>query len=403
VSIRQRAWTGKRGHRSAWVVNYTDAKGKRRLKHFKTKKAAADWDAATRNELKHGVHVADADSITVEQAGRLWLATVGEAGLERSTREHYRRHVELHMMPLIGTMRLNQLTVPAVRAFHDRMRAAGRSAELARKVMVSLGSMLADAQERGLTARNPVRERRRRRSPSERHKEKLAVGVHIPAPAEVRAILNAATGRWRPFVGVGALAGLRISEIRGLPWRDVDLAARTVTVRQRADAWSALGSPKAAASRRTIPVPLLVINALKEWKLACPSGDANKLGLVFPSGAGGVVTHGDGEMRATWHALQVAAGVAVPDVDEAGKPLTDDDGAPIMRAKYPGFHALRHFFASWCAARPQDGGLGLPLKTVQVRMGHSTLAMTADTYGHLFPSQDDAEVLAAGERALMGV
>jgi integrase len=46
--------------------------------------------------------------------------------------------------------------------------------------------------------------------------------------------------------------------------------------------------------------------------------------------------------------------------------------------------------------------LGLPLKTVQDRMGHSTLAMTADRYGHLFPSQDDAEVLATGERALMG-
>jgi len=51
---------------------------------------------------------------------------------------------------------------------------------------------------------------------------------------------------------------------------------------------------------------------------------------------------------------------------------------------------------------PLDGGLGLPLKPVQVRMGHSTLAMTADTYGHLFPSQDDTEELAAGERALMG-
>jgi integrase len=74
-----------------------------------------------------------------------------------------------------------------------------------------------------------------------------------------------------------------------------------------------------------------------------------------------------------------------------------------MRAKYSGLHALRHFFCSWCVARKEDGGLGLPLKTVQVRMGHSTLAMTADRYGHLFPSQDDAEVLAAGERALMAM
>jgi integrase len=49
------------------------------------------------------------------------------------------------------------------------------------------------------------------------------------------------------------------------------------------------------------------------------------------------------------------------------------------------------------------GGLGLPLKTVQVRMGHSTLAMTADRYGHVFPATDDAAVLAAGERLLMGM
>ncbi len=65
--------------------------------------------------------------------------------------------------------------------------------------------------------------------------------------------------------------------------------------------------------------------------------------------------------------------------------------------------ATQIIFASWCAARPQDGGLGLPLETVQVRLGHATLAMTADRYGHLFPSTDHAEVLAAGERALMGV
>src|SRR6202008_2883837 len=94
---------------------------------------------------------------------------------------------------------------------------------------------------------------------------------------------------------------------------------------------------------------------------------------------------------------------SVTTLDDKGKPIHGQDGMLVMRAKYSGLHALRHFYASWCAARPQDGGLGLPLKTVQVRMGHSTLAMTADTYGHLFPSNDDAEVLAAGERVPHGV
>ena len=158
-------------------------------------------------------------------------------------------------------------------------------------------------------------------------------------------------------------------------------------------------------------MPPLVVNTLKEWKVACPRRDTDKkdangepikeLHFVFPNGNGNVELLPNIRRR-HWHPLQIAAGVAVPAVNDEGKPVVDENGKAVMRAKYPGLHALRHFFCSWCAARREDGGLGLPLKTVQVRMGHSTLAMTADSYGHLFPSQDDAEVLAAGERALMG-
>ena len=397
MAIRQRAWEWKGKQRSAWVVDYFDAKGKRRLKTFKTKAAALDWSAGTRIDLKHGTHVADGDSISVEEAGRLWLTSCAANDLERSTREQYRQHVDLHIGPLIGTMKLNKLTVPAVRTFQDQLRATGRSAALTRKIITSLGSIVADAQERGLATRNPVRERKRRSKATARHKKRLEVGVHIPTPSEVRAVLEASAGRWRAFVATAALAGLRLSELRGLAWRDVGLAAASVTVRQRADAWSALGSPKAAASRRTIPTPPLVVNALREWKLACPKG---KPDLVFPNNRGGVESHGNAIPHA-WHDIQIRAGVTVPSVDKKGKPIRDDEGRPVMQPKYPGLHALRHFYASWCAARPQDGGLGLPLKTVQVRMGHSTLAMTSDLYGHLFPSQDDAEVLAAGEAALM--
>jgi integrase len=71
------------------------------------------------------------------------------------------------------------------------------------------------------------------------------------------------------------------------------------------------------------------------------------------------------------------------------------------KAKYTGMHALRHFFASWCINRRVDGGLELPLKVVQARMGHSTIAMTADVYGHLFPRGDDSAELAAAEKFLV--
>ena len=52
------------------------------------------------------------------------------------------------------------------------------------------------------------------------------------------------------------------------------------------------------------------------------------------------------------------------------------------KAKYPGLHSLRHFYASWCINRRVDGGLELPLKLVQSRLGHASIQMTADRYGH---------------------
>jgi integrase len=68
-------------------------------------------------------------------------------------------------------------------------------------------------------------------------------------------------------------------------------------------------------------------------------------------------------------------------------------------AKYKGLHSLRHFYASWCINRRADGGLELPLKVVQARLGHASIQMTADVYGHLFPRIDDGSELAEAERA----
>jgi len=84
-------------------------------------------------------------------------------------------------------------------------------------------------------------------------------------------------------------------------------------------------------------------------------------------------------------------------MEKAG--IVDKDGA----AKYTGLHALRHFYASWCINRKEDGGIGLPPKVVQERMGHSSIAMTMDVYGHLFPRGDDAKELAAAEGLLLSV
>jgi integrase len=80
---------------------------------------------------------------------------------------------------------------------------------------------------------------------------------------------------------------------------------------------------------------------------------------------------------------QIAAGVSFE--------IAGAHGKPVARAKYPGLHSLRHFFANWCINQKVDGGLELPTKVVQERLGHSTIAMTLDVYGLSFQGKMTAE------------
>ena len=141
----------------------------------------------------------------------------------------------------------------------------------------------------------------------------------------------------------------------------------------------------------------MAVNVLREWKLACPKGS---LDLAFPNGKGNVEFHVNLIQRGLWP-VQIAAGVIKPLVDDADEPQRDADGGPLFGPKYTGLHALRHFYASWCINRKADGGLELPPKSVQVRMGHSSIMVTMDTYGHLFPRGDDAAELAAADASLL--
>jgi integrase len=383
MSVRKRKWVTSKGEaKEAWIVDYIDQTGVRHLKTFERKKDADAYHATVRVDVRAGVHTSS--KATVAEAGAKWLADA-EDRLEPATAESYRQHLSDHIAPYIGAVKLSQLTVPFVREFADRLRKDGRSPAMVRRVVGDLGSILADAQERGLVAQNVVRSmshRKKRREAERRHKARLKVGVDIPSPVEIRSIVAHLNGRWRPILMTAIFTGLRASELRGLRWEDVDLKRAELHVRQRADKFLTIGKPKSAAGQRTIPMPPILVNTLREWKLACPRSD---LDLVFPTGAGNVEYHVNIVVRGLGPA-QVAAGV------------TTKNGKP----KYTGLHALRHFYASWCINRKEDGGLGLPLKVVQHRLGHSTIQMTADVYGHLFPSGDDGAELAAAERSLLG-
>ncbi|PWL18126.1 site-specific integrase [Falsochrobactrum shanghaiense] len=409
MSIRKREWTTPKGElKTAWVVDYKDLQGKRRLKTFARKKEADAFAATASVEVREGVHVADSATATVDEATKLWIASIRGSGLERSTVEDYERTHRLHISPFIGSLKLTALNTIRLRAFEDELRLAERSAFTIKRTITSLGTMLADAQERGLVIRNAAREMQSRRSTSanrseKRQKGRLKVGIDIPAREEISALLGAVSGRWRPFIITAVFTGLRASELRGLRWQDVDFDKRTVRVHQRADRYDNIGAPKSIAGERTMPVPPLLINALREWKLQCPKRKTAKLDaegnpvmvldLVFPNGAGNVEGLRN-ILRRGVHPAWMAAGITV----ETGE--VDKDGNPILGPKYTGMHCLRHWYASWCINRKEDGGLELPPKLVQERMGHSTIAMTMDTYGHLFPRNDDGKELEQAADAI---
>jgi len=385
MSVRKRVWTTRRGERKeAWIVDYA-ANGSRHLKTFERKKDADAYEAQVSVDVGKGIHIAPSKSVTVVEAGALWIKACEGDELERASIDAYRQHLQLHIKPYLGAYKLSQLSVPLVRKFKDDLRADKRSPAMVKRVIGSLGSLLGDALERGLVATNAVRSMKRERKRGKerqaerRQKGKLKVGVDIPAPDEIRRLISHLPDKWRPLLLTAIFTGLRASELRGLRWEDVDLRHNRLHVRQRADRYKKIGKPKSESGERAVPLPPMVVNTLREWKLKCPKSEH---GIVFPTGAGEIEYHSNIVNRGLGPA-QIVAKI----VTKGGKP------------KYPGLHSLRHFYASWCINREKDGGLELPLKMVQERLGHSTLAMTADTYGHLFPNADDGTELAKAEKA----
>jgi integrase len=347
-----------------WQASYVDGAGKRRAKLFDRKADAEGWLTETRHDLVRGLHTPGSVSPTVREAGALWIKHRRDKLLEAMTIKGYEEHCELHIYPFIGAKKLSDLTVPACNAFADQLREAGRSAEMIKRVIRSLGAIFKDARRRGLSNVAPTAglelDLPERDDPR----------PIIPTKAELQSIIAGSAGRWRPLMLVAVFCGLRASELRGLRWIDIDFEARQINVAQRADASHKIGKLKSKSAYRSTPLPPIVLNALREWKLVCPKGD---LGLVFPNGRGKVESHAN-IIEHGLGPIQIAAGV-----------VNGDGGG-----KY-GMHALRHACASlWIES-------GYNPKQIQRLMGHSSIKVTFDVYGHLFA---DAE---ADQRAAEGV
>ncbi|MET3926632.1 tyrosine-type recombinase/integrase [Devosia sp. 2618] len=386
MSVRKRSWTTKGVEKTAWVVDYTDGQDTRRLKTFAKKKDADQFAAIATVEVRSGTHVSDTVSISVKDAAEDWMKAVavgrnGRSPAEASTLRQYRQHVDLHIVPEMGDLKLSKLTGPRIAAYRDHL-LASMSRALAKKVLTSFKSVIKEAQARGNIIANPAAAISIHSAGDSRHK----VDIEIPTRDEVRSMLvkldelagqtnqqrAKAWRRYRVLIATAVHTGFRASELRGLPWDAVNLKAGTIEVRQRADENGVIGPPKTKESRRKISIPAPLVARLREWKAECPPGD-----LVFPNWQGSVEALANIHTRA-WKPLQIAAGVC--GVGKDGK----------KTARYT-FHALRHFRASLLIAD------GANPKEVQAELGHATIAVTMDTYASLF--RDDAAELERRERA----
>src|SRR5262249_17701542 len=281
MSVRKRKWiTSKGEEREAFIVDFVDQEGNRDIKRIKKQNDAnANRDTIGVN-IRAGVH--SNSKMTVAEAADAWIKRVEADGAERTTIRQYRQHINLHIVPRIGRTKLSELTPASVERLRDDL-LKNLSRPMARKVLTSFKSLLKTSKHLHVAGDVSIK-----RNP--REKRVLEVGRDIPTPGELKRMIDAAKDNKRAhtLLLVVGLAGLRASELRGVRWKDVDLKVGELHVRQRADRYNEVGHPKSKAGVRTIPLAPDVLSALKEWKLACPKGEA---GVVFPTSTGQIEHH----------------------------------------------------------------------------------------------------------------
>jgi integrase len=356
ASVRKRSWTTAGETKTAWFVDYYDNRGDRQRRHFANKKSADAFRISVEGQLATGIYRPDAKRLTVKAACEAFLANC-EGRLrrdERMTRKMltvYRGHINNHILPSFADWRLSQLTAKAIGDLRDGLRNAGTTVPTTRKILATLHSVLEYAISQDWIAANPARAVKVIGPRNEGSKK-----IVPPDKAELSRIIVAASPALRLMILFAASTGARAGEQWAARWSDVDFDKAEFHISRRVDAYGELGPPKTAAGVRRVPLSAQLVAILKAWKLQSRFSRADD--LIFPNRQGGFIGH-DNLIKRQF------------------LPLFSE-----TKAKRFNWHGLRHFAVStWIEA-------GLSPKTVQTFAGHSSLQVTMDRYGHLFPSED---------------
>ncbi|MDP9459586.1 MAG: site-specific integrase [Actinomycetota bacterium] len=337
-----------------WDVRFRDPDGRQRKKTF-GKKGDADRFAATVEADKlRGQYVDHSARTTVAEYARAWAAARPHRA---STAARVSSLIEVH---IAGT-RLGDRRLPDVRPSEVQAWASDRAQVLAPSTLRVLVSMLrsiyGSAVLDRLVGSSPVV-----RVQLPRHDRERVVPLTV---AQVQRLADAMSARGRAMVVAQAGLGLRIGELLALRVQDVDFLRRTARVEfQVAPRTKTRCEPKTPRSRRTVPLPQVVADALAAHITEFPPADD---GSLFTTGAG--VIYG----REYYGAIFTAA------VKRAGLP--------------PGTtsHDLRHHYASVLLAA------GESVVAVAERLGHENATLVTTVYGHLMPDSEDRTRRAVDE------
>lgn len=368
-----------------------DAQGKRLRKtvYGGSKAEVKDKLLALQQDVLHGRPVNPAQ-LTLDQHFQDWLA-VKQPDVRPSTHHNYAGLYASYVQAALGHLKLKDLDYRRINALYAQLDARGLSRRTVALVAFLLRSSLEDAVKKGLLPNNPAKlaASRRQRSRPE---------AHCLNPDDIRDFLQAAQGERLEAAFIVLLhTGLRIGELLGLSWDAIDWSRQQLTVKQAVHELAGklwLDEVKTHAGRRTLGLSGTVLAALKhhrkrqaEEQLAAPAWD-NPHNLVFTHHQGGMLCRknlASRDLRRVLHRMAVhrLAGKA-----PKGRGVKYAD--VIQQAGLDGisFHTFRHTHASMLIFQ------GVDAKTIAARLGHTDVAFTLQTYGHLMPGQDAAAAQA---------
>jgi integrase len=335
---------------------YDPARRKYVRRTFKTEAAARAWKIDSLSARNRGAFHAPT-SVTVREAGEKLVAGMRAGSIRTrsgdpykpSTIRSYENVLDVHVYPALGPHKLSALRRPHVQAFAEQLLGDGLDPSTVRNIVMPLRVACRRAIRDGLIQTNPcddldlpaVRGKRDRIVPPDQ-----AVAMLAAIPREADRVLWA----------TAFFAGLRRGELMGLDWSAVNLASGVIHVERAWDAKNrVMVEPKSKAGIRDVPLPPVLRDVLAEWKHATGGN-----GLVF--GRTGSAPFDASTVQDRVDRAWKTAGLARLTLQEA-----------------------RHTYASLMIAA------GVDAKHLQEFMGHASITVTLDRYGHLFPGgRDDA-------------